>query len=363
MGRPFGIPVYVSPSWLIIAAIITVLFQPMIDRTLALGALSYAIAFAFAVLLYLSVLVHELAHSLVARAYGLPVRQIRLYMLGGVSEIEREAPLARQEFWIAVSGPLLSLALGAGGWLAYQAMDPVTVVGVLTWQLWVANLLVGVFNLLPGLPLDGGRILRAGVWGLTARPGTGTLIAAAVGRALAVGVVALPFLFAWGAGSAPNVFGVLWAVLLGAFMWMGATSALRSARLRERVPSLHAGRLARAVVLVRADTSVAEAWRRRSQSGAEVIVVVDAAGRATSIVSDPAVQAVPESRRPWVPVADVARSVSQADGLSWDLAGEDLLAQLRRHPRAEHLVLGADGSPVGVLYVRDVNSALSRSGD
>lgn len=360
MGRPFGIPVYVSPSWLIIAAIITVLFQPTFERTLAMGAWSYVLAFAFAVLLYLSVLVHELAHSLVARAYGLPVRQIRLYMLGGVSEIEREAPYPRQEFWIAVSGPLLSLLLAGVGWLAYQGMNPLTVLGVLTWQLWVANLLVGLFNLLPGLPLDGGRMLRAGVWGLTRRPGTGTSVASAVGRGLAVVVVALPFLFAWVAGTAPNVFAVLWAVLLGAFMWMGATSALRSARLRERLPMLSAGALCRLAVLVRSDTPVAEANRRMDDAKAGAVVVTDSAGTPTSIVSVAVVQAIPENRRPWVPVANAARSVDTTETLSRDLAGEELLEALREHPRVQYLVTDSDGTPCGVLYVSDVNAALAK---
>jgi Zn-dependent protease len=133
----------------VIAVLLTFLYQPVVDSILHLGAASYLVALLFAVLLYVSVLIHELAHCVAARHYGLPVRSITLYLLGGVSEIDREAEQPRQEFWIAFSGPLLSLVLAGLGFLCYLLVDPATVLGVLIWQLWVANLLVGVFNLLP----------------------------------------------------------------------------------------------------------------------------------------------------------------------------------------------------------------------
>ncbi|MFC4564643.1 site-2 protease family protein [Nocardiopsis mangrovi] len=359
MGRPFGIPIYVTPSWLIIAVIITVLYQPVVDRTLHLGASSYLVAFAFAVLLYASVLIHELAHSVVARMYGLPVRRITLYMLGGVSEIEREAPTPGREFWIAFSGPLLSLVLAGLGFVAYLFVDPLTIAGVLIWQLWAANLVVGVFNLLPGLPLDGGRLVRAAVWKLTRRPGAGTVVAAWGGRLLAAAVVLLPVVYAWSLGLTPSLFAVLWGVLLGSFIWMGAGSALRAARIRERIPGLRARSLARAAVTVPADTSVAEADRRMGDAGARAVVIADSAGTPVSIVSDTAARAVPEHRRPWVPVTSVARAITAGAVVPADLDGEELLDALRSHPVAEYLVVEPDGSVLGVLRTADVNDAFA----
>ncbi|ASU86207.1 site-2 protease family protein [Nocardiopsis gilva YIM 90087] len=360
MGRPFGIPVYVTPSWIVIAVIITVLYEPVVERTLVLGAFSYVVAFVFAVLLYASVLVHELAHSVVARLYGLPVRRITLYMLGGVSEIEREAPTARQEFWVAFSGPLLSLVLAGLGFMAYGLVDPFTIAGVLLWQLWVANLLVGLFNLLPGLPLDGGRLVRAAVWQVTRRPTTGTVVAAWGGRLLAAVVVTLPFLFAWWQQTSPSVFAVLWGVLLAAFIWMGAGSSLRTARIRERIPRLSARLLARRPVVVAADTPLAEARRRMAETDAGAILVVDTAGTPTSIVNEDAAQAVPDARRPWVPVSSVARAITSGSVIGADLAGEGLLGELRRHPVPDYLLVEQDGSVYGVLRVTDVEAAFSR---
>ncbi|QVQ54590.1 site-2 protease family protein [Spiractinospora alimapuensis] len=361
MARIAGIPIYVSPSWLIIAAIITVLYEPIVEGILGLGILSYLVAFAFAVLLYASVLVHELAHALVARGYGLPVRRIRLYMLGGVSEIERDPQTPRREFWVAFSGPLLSLVLAGVSFGLYLMMPPLTVLSVLTWQLWVANLLVAVFNLLPGLPLDGGRLLRAGVWAATRNADRGTLAAAWAGRCIAVVVAALPFLLAWWAGTSPQVFGVLLAVLLAAFLWMGATSSLRTARLRRRVPSLRAAELARVPVLVAADTPLAEAERQRLSQGAGAIVVTDSGGEPISMVHVAAADAVPETRRPWVPVSSVSRAITPGGVIPARLSGEDLLHALGAHPAGEYLLRADDGTIMGVLYAKDIQDALSRA--
>lgn len=359
LGRPFGIPVYVTPSWLIIAVLITWFYGNALEGRMALGAGSYLLAFAFAILLYASVLVHELAHSVVARMYGLPVRRIVLYLLGGVSEIEREAPTPGREFWIAFAGPLLSLALAAGGFALYLFVDPFSVPGELLWQLWVANLLVGVFNLLPGLPLDGGRLLRAGVWKLTANPYTGSVVAAWGGRVLAVFTLAIPLLLAWWAGTAPSLWALLWALVLAVFIWMGAASALRAARIRERVPRLRARALARPALTVPADIPVAEAQRRAAEARAWAIVVADGAGVPVSIVHEAAAAALPQARRPWVPVSDVARAITEATVVPAGLEGEPLLEALRRSPLPEYLVVEEDGRVHGVLRAADVNAAMA----
>src|SRR5699024_1010360 len=196
----------------------------------------------------------------------------------GVSEIEREAPTPGREFWIAFAGPALSLLLAAGFFCLSLLTDPFSVPGELLFQLWLANMLVGAFNLLPGLPLDGGRLLRAGVWKLTGRPLTGSVAAAWGGRALALFVVALPLLVAWSAGGSPSPWALVWGLVLGGFMWMGAGESLRSARVRARVPGLRARDLVRPAVLVQTDTPLAEAERRAGQEHAEAIGVVDSAG-------------------------------------------------------------------------------------
>ncbi|MDA0636351.1 site-2 protease family protein [Nonomuraea sp. MCN248] len=358
MGKPFGIPVYVSWTWFIVAAFITWLFGETFGLMLPgiSAAAAYGVAFAFAVLLYVSVLLHELAHSVLAKWYGLPVRRITLYLLGGVSEIEKEPPTPGKEFMVAAAGPALSLGLAGIGWLA----DVFLVTGdgvpqVLIWQLWVANLIVGIFNLLPGLPLDGGRMLRAGVWKLARNPGTGTVAAAWGGRVLAVLLVAAPFALATATGQEIDVLDLVWPIVLASFIWMGASQSLRVARIRARIPQANARTLARRAIPVTAETPLAEALRRAAEEHAGALVVVDHEGRPLAIVNESAVQATPEHRRPWVNVGAMAKSLEPSMVLAADLVGEPLIDAMRDAPAGEYLLVERGGEIYGVLSTADVN--------
>ncbi|HEU4545246.1 MAG TPA: site-2 protease family protein, partial [Microlunatus sp.] len=187
IARPFGVPVDVTPTWFLVAGLITYGFAPTVERTVpGIGDWRYAVSLAFALLLYLSVLVHELSHTVVALRAGLPVRRISLHLLGGVSEIERPAKTAGREAGIAAAGPAVSLAIAAVAFGVSELLEPGTVARLLARGLMVSNLVVGVFNLLPGLPLDGGRVLSAGVWRITGRRHVGTVVAAWLGRGVAV---------------------------------------------------------------------------------------------------------------------------------------------------------------------------------
>ncbi|WP_397334448.1 site-2 protease family protein [Nonomuraea sp. 3-1Str] len=358
MGRPFGIPVYVSWTWFIIAAFITWMYGERVRDTLPeLDApAAYAVAFVFAVLLYVSVLLHELAHSVLAKAYGLPVRRITLYLLGGVSEIEKEPPTPGKEFMIAAAGPALSLVLGGAGLLAdLYLVNGGGIPQELVWQLWVSNLIVGVFNLLPGLPLDGGRMLRAGVWKLTHRPGTGTIAAAWGGRVLAVLLVLAPLAMVTMNGQKVDPTGMIWPLVLASFIWMGASQSLRMARIRARIPQVDARALARRAIPVSSDTPLAEALRQAGERRAGALVVVDHDGRPVAIVNEAAVQATPEHRRPWVSVSSLAKSLEPSMVLAADLTGEPLIDAMRETPAAEYLLVERTGEIYGVLATADVN--------
>lgn len=362
MGRPFGIPVYVSPTWLVVAAFITIFFAPLVEARLpGIGSSRYVVAFAFAVLLYLSVFVHELSHSVVARGFGLPVRRITLYMLGGVSEIEREPQTPGREFLVAFAGPLLSIVLGVAGFLLYRVLPAGTVVWLLAYELAIANTLVGIFNLLPGLPLDGGRMLRAGIWKVTRRPGTATVVAAWVGRGLAALVFLAPFLLAAVLGRAPSWATVIWAALIGSFIWMGAGQTLRVARLRDRLPSLQARNLARRALPVSADLPLAEAVRRATEAQAGALVVVDRDDKPIALVSETAVAATPQHRRPWITVGALSRTIESGLILRADLAGQDLVVAMQEIPSSEYLLVEPTGEVYGVLVTSDVDRAFAET--
>ena len=358
IARPFGIPVYISPYWFVIAGFFIFIYANDLASTLH-GSTRFVVAAAFVVLLYVSVLVHELSHSVVARGYGLPVRRILLYPLGGFSEIEREPQTPGREFLVSAAGPGLSLVLAAGGYGLTHVVSAGTIGGTLVAQLMWANLVVGVFNLLPGLPLDGGRMLRAVIWKVTGRPGTSTIAAAWAGRVLAVGLFALVLAPPVEARIGGDMVTVVWLAVIAAFMWTGAGQAIKATRFRERLPALQARRLARKAVSVAADTPLAEAIRRADESQARAVVVVDHDDKPIAILNETAVMATPPQRRPWIEVGSLARTLEPSLVLPADLSGMALLDAIRQAPASEYLLVEPSGQVYGVLAARDVDRAFA----
>jgi Zn-dependent protease/CBS domain-containing protein len=354
------VPLYFAPSWVLIAALITVTYNGIIyawvDRISR--PMSYVVAFGFAVLLALCVLAHELGHTAVSLALGQPVRRVVIFLLGGVSEIEGEIRRARDELLIAIAGPLVSLAIGGGCWLAQGFAPTDSVLSALLVLLALSNGVVAGFNLLPGLPLDGGRALRAGVWRLTRSRLTGTRVAAWGGRVVAILVAGSAVLLDAGGGWSVGT-GVFW-LALAAFIWIGATQSLRYAELQDRLPRVSMRRLVRPGVLVHADVPVAEALRRVWQAQARGLVVVDSADEPRAIVDEARIGAVPPERRPWVAVSEVARAIEPGMVLGVDLSGDGLLDALRDTPAHEYLVVHRDGSLAGILAAADLVAALTR---
>jgi Zn-dependent protease/CBS domain-containing protein len=356
VARPFGIPVHVSPYWFIIAGVFIVIYANELSGSLQGTTTRYLVAAAFVVLLYVSVLIHELSHSVVAQGFGLPVRRIVLWPLGGVSEIDREAPTPGREFAIAAAGPALSLLLGAIGWGLYQVAHT-GITGTLIRYLVFANVIVGLFNLLPGLPLDGGRMLRAVIWLVTKKPATATIAAAWAGRVLALGLLAIPFFTGGLAGG--DMVSTLWVIVIAGFMWTGATQSIKATRFRERLPALQARRLARKAISVPASTPLAEAVRRADEAGARAIVVVDHENTPIAIVNESAVTATPPERRPWIDVGALARTIDPSLVLNADIGGMALLDALRRAPATEYLLTEESGEVYGVLAARDLDQVFA----
>lgn len=361
VGRPFGIPVYISPYWFVIAGVFIVIYANDLATRMH-GNVRFVVAAAFVILLYASVLIHELSHSIVARGYGLPVRRILLYPLGGVSEIEREPQTPGREFAVSAAGPALSLVLGAFGYLLTKVVTSGMIGPTIVRQLMVANVIVGVFNLAPGLPLDGGRMLRAIVWKLTGRPATATIAAAWGGRVLAIGLLSLPVWAPIVAGRSlvgGDYVSTIWVVVIAAFMWIGAGQAIRATRFRERLPMLQARKLARKAISVPASMPLAEAVRRADESKARAVVVVDHDNKPIAILNESAVTATPPQRRPWIEAGSLARSIEPNLVLPADLSGMALLDAIRRAPASEYLLVEPSGQVYGVLAATDLDTVFA----
>ena len=358
IARPFGIPVIISPYWFVIAGVFIVIYANDLAGRFS-GSTRYAVAAAFVVLLYLSVLVHELSHSLVARGYGLPVRRILLYPLGGLSEIEREPQTPGREFTVSAAGPALSLVLAAVGYGLMKVVPGGTIGWVIVSQLRWANLVVGLFNLLPGLPLDGGRMLRAVVWKVTGRPGTATIVAAWSGRVLAVALVIVPLSYAMATGRSEDLMSMLWLLFIAGFMWVGAGQSIKATRLRERLPGIQARRLARKAIPIPASLPLAEAIRRADETNARALVVVDHDNTPIAIVNESAVMATPPQRRPWIEAGTLARKLDPGLVLPADLSGMALIDAVRKAPASEYLVVEPTGQVYGVLAASDLDGAFA----
>ncbi|MGH3470655.1 MAG: M50 family metallopeptidase [Nocardioidaceae bacterium] len=356
LGTVGGIDILVAHSWFLIIGVIAVLVGSGLQQNSpTLGASAYVVGVVFAVLLYASVLLHEISHAVAARSFEMQVNSINLHFLGGATEIEGEATSPWREFVVAIVGPLTSLVIGLlalwGASLFHDGLARYTV-GALAF----ANLFVGGLNLVPGLPLDGGRVLQALVWAVTKKRSLGVVVAAWGGRVAAVLVACYPVL-ALAAGWTISITDYLFAFMVAAFLWAGATQALHVSTIRTKLPSIQARTLARPAIGVLATTPLAEAIRRAQEAHAGSVVVISGDGRPVGVVNESAVLSTPVERRPWVSCGDVARRTEDGLMLPADLSGEQLIRAMQQTPASEYVLMEPNGAIYGVLVTQDVDNA------
>lgn len=356
LGTVAGIDLTVQTSWFVIVALIAIVIEPRLrEIEPGLGAFGYVVGVGFAILLYLSVLLHEASHAVAARVFEMPVNSINLHFLGGATEIEGEAATPWREFVIAVVGPLTSLTIGGLAYIALGFLDD-GLVRFSVAALAGANLIVGVLNLVPGLPLDGGRVLEAVVWAASGRRALGVRAAAWGGRVAAVAALCYPLILL-AAHREPSIVDYLMAFMVGAFLWAGATEALVTAKVRTKLPSLRARTLARPAIGIPADLPLAEAIRRAQEANAGSLVIVSRFGEPEGVVNEAAVASTPMERRPWMPAGDLARQLETGLMIPADLEGEDLLRAMNATPASEYILVEPSGAVFGVLVTTDVDSA------
>ncbi|MFY1615195.1 site-2 protease family protein [Micromonospora sp. WMMD736] len=358
VGRVFGVPLHLNASMLLLAVLVAVLYAEFARRQLDLPQLSgYLIGFGFVVSLLGSVLLHELGHALTARRYGIGVRGITLELLGGYTEMERDAPTPRIDLLVSLAGPAVSAVLGALAVAATLAMPAGTVGHQLAFQLALSNVIVAVFNILPGLPLDGGRALRAAVWGLTRDRHRGTEVAGWAGRVVAVGTAALVGLLTATDHLAPVALPLM--LLVAVTLWRGAGQSIRAARVSRRFPLIDLTQLARPIWPVTTGTPLAEAQRRRAEGGqpAAALLVTDSTGHPVAVVDPAAAAAVPAERRAWLAVDSVARPLTALPTLTLGLDGERVMEAVQTHPGAQYVVTSGE-DVVGILHIGDLAQLL-----
>lgn len=355
LGRWFGVPVILDLTWLLLAAYVTYAFVAAHPAALHSTTERYTAGVITSLLLAASVLLHELGHAISAQAMGLPVRRITLYLLGGASEIEGDAPSPGKEYLVAGAGPLVSIVLGAAGAVATIAM-PSGIARDVIQYVTVLNVMLAIFNLLPGLPLDGGRLVRSAVWAVKRDPHGATIAAAQTGRVLGAILIASPLLTAFEA----NGWEVLVPALVGLFISLAARQALTRANMLRVLPTLSAGKFARRLAFLPVSAPVSELTRAAQQRYAGGVALVDSRDRVVALVDETAVLELPDSRRAWVTADEVAQRLERWHVIDISLSGEALLEHLRATGAPLYLVMVGE-RPYGMLAAADVVAAVERA--
>ena len=326
IGRVFGIPIYVHLSWLLIFILITYSLvdefgvrypQWTTQQLWGLGVITSLLFFG-------SVLFHELSHSAVARHYRIPVASITLFFFGGIASISRDPDSAGQEFLIAAAGPASSYVLTGGfALLAWVTPDGSMPNALATW-LWETNALLATFNLLPGFPLDGGRIFRSIIWGITKNYTRSTRIAARIGQAIAYGMMGFGVWLAFWERSSVNG---LWFIFLGWFLLTAARQSYVQVEAQGALQGLRAADVMTSEMpTVGRDLSLEEYASEAARTGQRAHLVVSD-GRLIGLMRIEALQAVPREEWPYTSVQAV---LIARDKLPWTAPEEPVLSVLER---------------------------------
>ncbi|YAL84570.1 site-2 protease family protein [Dermacoccaceae bacterium W4C1] len=357
VGALRGVPIYLGASWPVAALIIVFLFGPPLSQARPeLGVGAYLVAAGYALLLLISVLVHEAAHALMGQARGYRVERIVADVWGGHTAYGSTDTSPGSSAVVAIVGPLANAVLALAAWLALPATPdgvPSLVVAALAWS----NALVAAFNLIPALPLDGGFILEAGLWKATGNKDRGTIIASWCGRVLAVLLVAFVLIRPLLTGGRASITSLGFAVLIASFLWMGATASLRGAQARTMVGRVHIRQVLEPVHVLDGSATIAAlaplqpAW----------VVLTDDQG-AWGLVDPQALQAVPPEVRAQTSLATVARR--QQPGWVVQVADVDadvtaLVQAVQEHDLEVLLALTPNGP--GLVRVAALGAALTQA--
>jgi len=365
IGKVLGIPIYLHSSWFLIFALITYSLGTQFGLSYAHWTREqvWSVALVTSALFFGSVVFHELSHSVVAMRYRIPVASITLFFFGGVARITREPDRAGQEFQIAFAGPLSSYLLSGGFWLLSLTSSDGNMIYVLATWLSRINFFLATFNLLlPGFPLDGGRILRSIVWGITKDYARSTRIAARGGQAVAYGMMALGASMAvWPSRSGGWLDG-LWFMFIGWFLLTVARQSYAQVTARGVLEGLRvADIMTMELPTIGRDLSLEEYALEVGRTGRRMHLVV-ADGQLVGYMTVDALQAIP--REEWSMMA-VQGAMMPRDHLQWAAPEEpalDLLERMRRN-NVEQMAVITGGNVVGMVTRDSISRVVQMRND
>ncbi len=379
LGRLFGVRLEAHWTVLMVVVLVTTnlggVALPAWHPDWSTAAI-WVTAVVASVLFLVSILLHELAHAVVGRAYGIPVRRITLFVFGGVTDIEREPPSPKVELFMAAVGPLTSIALGVACSMLAAVAAPRTgftepaellrtlgPVGTLLAWLGPLNLLLGIFNLVPGFPLDGGRVLRAGLWSATGDLQRATRIASRAGQLVGVGLIAIGVAMMFGVAVpffGRGVVSGLWLMLIGWFLNGAAVASYQQLVVRDLLAEVTVARLMRTEVAAVAPViGLEQLVDALVLKGNETTWPVVEEGRLLGVVSLVDLRRV--ARQAWSETA-VAEVMTPRDRLVVTTPEEDAFVALRKLGQHDQLPVVDGDRLVGVLRRTDIARWLAAQG-
>lgn len=354
--RAFGFPVSVHPSWLLVLGLLTwslatgwfPLRWPRLSTTTywAMGAVG-------ALALFACIVLHELAHALVARRRGMPIGGITLFLFGGVAQLGEEPPTAASEFLVAVAGPIASALIGLAAWLAValgrSAGWPAAVVGVLDYVA-VVNFVLIAFNAVPAFPLDGGRVLRSVLWRVRGDIRWATRVASAIGSAFGALLVVLGILSVF----AGSLLGGVWLALIGLFVRAAAQGGYRQVVVREMLEGEPVARfMDTRVTAVSPFLSIRDLVEGHTYRERANVHPVAENGRLLGTITSTAVKSVPRERWHDVLVRDLVEPPSPDGQIPDDADALEAFRRMSGSGQRRLVVVGARGV-VGMLRLEDL---------
>jgi Zn-dependent protease len=360
IGSFFGIPFYLDTSWFIIVGLVSLANATEINQQI-LGNnqiwLGGVLGLLLALLLFASVLLHELGHSLAARTQGITVNSITLFLFGGVAAIERESKTPLGAFWVAIAGPLVSFALFIIFWTMGNLGQQWLIVRYFGQNLGQINLFLGLFNLIPGLPLDGGQILKALVWKLSGDRLVGVRWAARSGQGIGLIGVALGLISLFVIGDA----GGAWLALVGWFVWRNANAYERTSNLQSGLKMIRATEvMTREFRVVNANLTLREFAETYLLQGNQNLVPYYAAsdGRYRGLVRVNLLQDIERSEWDWLTLQDIAIPLTESPHVGENSNLVEIINQLERSGDRSLTVLSPASAVAGVIDRGDVVKAI-----
>jgi Zn-dependent protease/CBS domain-containing protein len=362
IGNLFGIPFYLHPSWFLVLALVTWSYGGLLAATFPAlsGVLPWLLGLVTALLLFSSVLAHELGHSFVAISQGIEVKSITLFLFGGLASLEKESKTPAEAFWIAIAGPAVSLVLFALltfiGVTTQLSGSLAAIVGLIA----ELNLFLALFNLIPGLPLDGGNILKALVWKITGNPYKGVVFASRVGQFFGWVGIAIGLLSVFEIIN----FGSIWTLLIGWFLLQNAGSSAQSATIQDQLTGLKAED---AVIpnspIVSADLSLREFANEYIIGKKEwsKFLVTDAEGQLLGAITVDDMRNIPTSDWPTTAVKELMQPVEVSTIVKSDQSLLEVVMLLEQEQLNQLPVVRENGVLVGLLEKTSVRNLLEHS--